>query len=150
MAGMRALGRLFNTMPSASGLAISLDDCSGVGFLAVASSTSTTSLAFTAAKSYGGSYGSVTTAAGFNQPPVWYQQIGAGTAAWTKQTASWSGATLSIGGTTGNVAYVDFLGSMLADGYDYLKVTATNCTLTAIKYDLTVQRSPENLQIISA
>jgi hypothetical protein len=150
MAGMRALGRVYNPIPGASGLAISLKNCSGLGLLAVASSTATTSLAFTAAKSYGGSYVAVTPANGFGQPSQWYQATAAGTAAWTAQAASWASNVLTIGATSGYVSYVDYLVSELADQYDYLKVTATNASLVAIQYDLLVQRTPANLAIPSA
>lgn len=150
MAGMKALGRVYNPVfMNTTATAINLTECSGVGILAVASSTATTSLAFTAAKSYSGSYVNVTTANGFVQPPFWYEQTAAGTAAWTKQTSSFATATLTIGATSGYVSYVDFLVSYLADGYDYLKITAVNCAVVLLPYDLTVQRTPENLQIIS-
>jgi hypothetical protein len=151
MAGMKALGRVYNPVfGGTSATAISLTECSGVGILALASSTATTSLAFTAAKTYGGSYENVTPANGFGQPSVWYQQAAAGVDAWTKQTASWATATLTIGATSGYVSYVDFLVSELADQYCYLKVTPVNCTIVLLPYDLTVQRTPPNLAIISA
>lgn len=150
MAGMRALGRVYDVCPVASGVGISLKNASGIGFLAVCSSTATTSLAFTAATSFGGSYNNMTTASGFGQPATWYQRAGDNTHAWTAQTASWSTSTLTIGATSGYVSYVDFLVSELADQYDYIKVTATNATLVAILYDLTVQRTPANLAIPSA
>jgi hypothetical protein len=40
--------------------------------------------------------------------------------------------------------------SELADTYKYLKVTATNASLVAITYDLTVARTPANLRILSS
>jgi hypothetical protein len=150
MAGMRALGRVYNLVPGASAVPISLKNCSGIGLLATASTTATTSLAFTAAKTFGGSYVAVTPANGFGQPSVWYQATAAGTAAWTAQTASWASNVLTIGATSGYVTYVDYLVSELADQYDYLKVTATNASLVAITYDLNVQRTPANLAIQSA
>lgn len=150
MAGMRALGRVYNVIPGASGVGISLKDCSGIGLLAVAATTATTSLAFTAAKTFGGSYVAVTPANGFGQPGTWYQATAAGTAAWVAETASWASNVLTIGATSGYVSYLDFLVSQLADQYDYLKVTAVNASLVAIKYDLNVQRTPANLALPSA
>jgi hypothetical protein len=151
MAGMRALGRVYNPVYGGTGATIvSLKECSGLGVIAQCSSTSTTSLAFTASTSYGGSYIPMSTANSFGQPTTWYQQTAAGTAAWTKQTASWATATLTIGATSGYISYVDYLVSELADTYDYVKVTPTNCTIVLITYDLTVQRTPANLAIISA
>jgi hypothetical protein len=150
MAGMRALGRVYNVVPGASGLAICLKDCSGIGLLATASTTAATSLAFTAAKTYSGSTVNVTPGNGFGQPAYFYEAAATGVDAWVKTTASWASNVLTIGATAGNVSYVDYLVSELADGYDYLIVTATNATLTALLYDLTVQRTPENLRIPSA
>jgi hypothetical protein len=151
MAGMKALGRVYNPVfGGANAVEVQLKGCSGVGILATASTTATTSLAFTAATSYGGSTTTVTPANGFGQPPVWFQQTAAGTAAWTKQTASWASNVLTIGATSGYVSYVDFLVSELADTYDYLKITPVNASIVVITYDLTVQRVPQNLAIICA
>jgi hypothetical protein len=151
MAGMRALGRVFNPVfGNTSATEVSLRGCSGVGVLAVASSTATTSLAVVAATSYGGSTTTWTTGNGFGQPAVWYQQTAAGTAAWTKQTASWASNVLTIGATSGYVSYVDFLVSELADTFDYIKITPTNAAIVLLPYDLTVQRTPPNLAVISA
>jgi hypothetical protein len=150
---MRALGRVYNPVADASGVAISLKECSGIGLLAYCGATAATTLTFTAAKTFSGSYVAVDSSNGFNQPETWYQQEAAGTDAWTAETASWATDALSIGSTEGYVSYVDYLVSMLADGYDYLKVTMTSGSgnfLVAIPYDLTVQRTPANLAIISA
>lgn len=151
MAGMRALGRVYNVVPNASGLAICLRDCSGVGLVAAAGATATGTLTFTAATSFAGTYVNLTPANGFGQPNTWYLATAAGTAAWAAQVASWSTNVLTIGATSGNVSYLDYLVSELADGYDYVKVTAgANVALTAILYDLTVQRIPANLRLASA
>lgn len=154
MAGMRALGRVYNVVPGASGQALSFKNCSGIGYVAENSGTTPSTLAFTCATSYGASYVAMTPAAGFGNPAVTYQGTAPAVVAWTKQTAVWNGGTLSAtaaaGGQQNTVTYVDLLCSELADTYDYVKVTAANCTLTAIQYDLTVQRSPENLQIPGA
>jgi hypothetical protein len=151
MAGMRALGRVYNPMFAGSAAGeVSLRGCSGCGVLAVATSTATTSLTVVAAKSYGGSTTTWTPGNGFGQPGTWYEQTAAGTAAWTAQTASWASNVLTIGATNGYVSYVDFLVSELADGFDYIKVTPTNCEIVLLPYDLTVQREPANLAIISA
>lgn len=153
MAGMRALGRVLDVVTNASGIGISLKNCSGIAFVAQTNATGTATLAFTAATSYGGSYNNVTTASGFGQPSTWYTRS-ASTAAWTPKAASWSTSTLSIATTSSYESYVDFLVSELADGYDYIKVTGANTTtgtgVIAILYDLTVQRTPANLAIVSA
>ena len=150
MAGMRALGRVYNVVAAASGQAISLKECSGVGILALNTSASGT-ISVTAGTTYSGSYANWTTANGFGQPSVYYSGgTAVGTTAWVKETASWSSQTLVGAAGNNNQWYLDFLVSELADTYDYIKVTATGCTITAILYDLTVQRTPPNLQIVSA
>jgi hypothetical protein len=153
MAGMKALGRVLDVVPNASGVGISLKNCSGIAFVAVTSSTTGATLAFTCATSYAGTYNNMTTASGFGQPGKWYSRS-ASTAAWTENTASWSTSTLTVAVTSGYASYVDFLVSELADTYDYIKVTGTNTVtgagVTAILYDLTVQRKPANLAIVSA
>jgi hypothetical protein len=150
MAGMRALGRVYDVVVPASGVDICLKDCSGVGLIAVAGATATGTLTFTAKPSFGGTAKNVTPANGFGQPATWYSRT-ANTAAWVANAASWSTNVLTIDGTQNHISYVDFLVSQLADTYDYLNVTAgTAMTLWAVLYDLTVQRTPANLRIPSA
>jgi len=151
MAGMEGLGRVFNVVASADNKPFRVDLNSAVTFIAVASSTATTSLTFTASKTFGGSYVAWTTANGFTQPDHWYQQtVGDGTVAWTKQTASWASQVLTIGATSGYVSAVHIFGSHLADTYKYINCDATNASLIAIVHDLTVQRKPVNLALLGA
>lgn len=151
MSGMEGLGRVFNVIPLGDTVAFSMTECSAVSIVATASSTATTSLAVTAATTFGGSYGNFSVANGFSLPTRWYQSTSqTGTAVWTKQTASWATNVLTIGATSGYVSVVDIFGSQMADGYKYLKVTATNATLIVITHDLTVQRAPANLAKLSA
>jgi hypothetical protein len=149
MAGMRALGRVYNLVAAASGVGISLRNCSGVGILALNTSASGT-ISVTAGTTLSGSYANWTTANGFGQPANYYSGTAPSTTAWAKNTTSWSSQTLVGAAGNNNQWYIDFLVSELADTYDYIKVTATGCTITAILYDLTVQRTPENLAITSA
>lgn len=147
MAGMRALGRVCDQVPGASGLAICLKDVSGIEFTAVATTTATTSLAVVGLTKFsGGTSANWTPANGFGQPATWYLRS-ANTAAWAAQAASWASNVLTIAATAGNVSLVDFLVSELADTFDYIKVTATNASLHATLYDLNVQRTPANLRI---
>lgn len=151
MAGMEGLGRVFDVIPVADTVAFKLDGASAVSLIARASSTATTSLAVTAAKTFGGSYDNFSAANGFSLPTRWYQSTTSGrTTGWTKQTASWSTNVLTIGATSGYISVVDIFGSQMADGYHYLKVTCTNSTLIVVTHDLTVQRKPANLAILSA
>lgn len=149
MAGMEGLGRVFNVVQTADTVPFSMTECSAATFIVKASGAS--SIAITAATSFGGSYVNFSTANGFSQPTRWYQATAAdGTVSWTKQTASWSTATLTLAGTSGYVSVFTIFGSQLADGYKYLKGTCTNGTLTVITHDLTVQRTPANLAKLSA
>lgn len=152
MSGMKALGRVYNIVAAASGKPINISQCSGIGFLAVAATTATASLSFQCSTAYsGGTTTDLTPGNGFGQPATWYKQTaGDGTGAWSAQTASWTTKVLTIGATAGNVSYVDFLVSELADTYDYIVCTATNASLVAILYDLNVQRTPANLLIVGS
>lgn len=149
MAGMRALGRVYNVVGIASGVGISLRECSGVGILAV-NTTASGTIAVTAGTTLTGTYETWTTANGFGLPTAYYSGTAPATGAWVKNTPTFTGGTAVVAAGLNNMSYVDFLVSQLADTYDYIKVTATGCTITAILYDLTVQRTPANLQIVSA
>jgi hypothetical protein len=149
MAGMDGLGRVFNVITTADTVGFSMKECSAVTLIVKASGAS--SVAITAAKTFGGSYDNFTTANGFGQTNHWFQTTSAtGTAAWTRQTASWSSNSLTLAGTSGYVSAVTIYGSQMADQYNYLKATCTNGTLVVITHDLTVQRKPANLAILGA
>ncbi len=149
MSGMEGLGRVLNVITTADTVGFSMTECSAATFVVKASGAS--SIAIGSAKTFAGSYDAFSTANGFGQSTRWYQSTTAdGTAVWTKQTASWSTATLTLAGTTGYVSVFTIFGSQLADGYKYLKGTCTNGTLTVITHDLTVQRTPANLAKLSA
>lgn len=156
MAGMRALGRLYDVVTSdAAGntLKVSMKNCSGVGVLAVCTTTASSTLTVKAATSYGGSY----LAAGVTTfPAKMYTRVSTGTAAWTDGSAglSWvtsTGVGTISGATATDAYYFDFLGSYLADTYDYLEVVGSaDFQVTLLPYDLTVQRSPLNLTAVAA
>ena len=149
MSGMEGLGRVLNVITTADTVGFSMTECSAATFVVKASGAS--SIAITSATTFAGSYANFTAANGFSQPTRWYQSTAAdGTAVWTKQTASWSTATLTLAGTSGYVSVFTIFGSQMADGYKYLKGTCTNGTLTVITHDLTVQRTPANLAKLSA
>ena len=154
MAGMRALGRVYDVVPAgaaATALTVCLKDCSGVGIVASTGATATGTLTFTARTTFSGSQTNVTPANGFGQPNTWYLRHPANTAAWAAQAASWSSNALTISAVSGDVSYVDYLVSELADTFDYLTVTpGAAVTITAVLYDLTVARTPANLRIPSA
>lgn len=154
MAGMRALGRVYDIIPgmtATTAIKVSAQDCSGIGILATAGQTATATLTVVGLTKYsGGTSSNWTTANGFGQPGTWYYRSAA-TAHWTATTGGWSSNALTVAATSGYMSYVDFLVSEFADTYDYIQVTpGAATTVTAILYDLTVQRTPANLRIPSA
>lgn len=139
MAEMEALGRLFNVVPIAAGVALSMRDCESITFILTGNDTFT----LTASATFGGSY----TSPGNLWTRKYTNTATAGTAKWVKATQS---AANTIVMTTGTVAV--WLGqSQLADPNLYVKVTASGSGLvTAILHDLEAQRGPANLPIVSA
>lgn len=150
MAGMQGLGRVFNVVHDASGNMFTLDDASAVTFVVKANAAS--SLAVVAAKTFGGSTTTWTTANGFGQTGFWFQATAAnGTVGWTKQTSVWSSNSITLAGTSGYVSVLTIYTSQFADAYQYIQVTGTGtATVVAFLHDLTVQRTPANLRIVGA
>lgn len=154
MAGMRALGRVYDVVPGfATGntITVALKDASGIGLVMTALQTATATLTVSGCTQYsGGTTTAWTTANGFGQPGTFYWRNGP-TNAWTAASTSWSSNAVTLAATSGYTSYLDFLVSELADTYDYIKVVAgASTTVHAILYDLTVQRTPANLRIPSA
>jgi hypothetical protein len=152
MAGMRALGRVYDVVQSPSGLNICLKDCSGIGFVAVNGTSTAAILTVTGSTLFtGGTTTNWQATNGFGMPAVMYTRLTGNTAAWVKQTPTVSTNTVTVPiTTTSAIAYVDFLVSELADTYDYINVTVSGSGATlplAILYDLTVARTPVNLRI---
>lgn len=154
MAGMRALGRMYDIVQAPSGLNICLKDCSGISFVAVNGTSTAAILTVTASTLFtGGTTSNWTTANGFGQPQTGYTRLTGNTAAWVSQNlaSAWSSNVLTVPiSTTSAIFQVDFLVSQLADLYDYINVTVSGSGATlpvAILHDLTVQRTPPNLRI---
>ena len=152
MAGMQGLGRVFDTIVTASGNYFSMKNASAVSLVCKASTTATTSVALVAATTFAaGTTANWTTANGFGQTSFfWQNTTNNGTAAWTKQTATWTTNSVAIGATSGYVSVITIYTSQFADTYCYLQATGTNCTITAVLHDLTVSRTPANLAILGA
>ena len=150
MAGMNGLGRVFDVVHDASGNLISFKNASAISFISKASGAS--SVAFVTAKTFTGSTQNFTTANGYGQTSVWYQNtVTNGTAAWTKQTASLSTNTVTLAGTSGYTSVITIYTSQMVDPYCYIQGTGTNTTtLIALLHDLDVQRAPANLAILGA
>ena len=147
MAGMVALGRVFNIVGTASGVGIALNGASAIGFYGTNDGTYTLTLA----TSFAGSYSQPS-----NWNPVTYawtnSDNGAGTGQWAKVTQAASNAVV----TASDIAvYFEVLTSQIPDTYNYIKCTKTatndgNPALLAIVHDLDVQRTPANLPALSA
>ena len=152
MAGMEGLGRIIDVIVTASGNYFSMKNASAVTFVCKCSSTTTTSVALVGATTFAaGTTLNWTTANGFGQAAHYYQNtVNNGTAGWTKQAATWTTNSIAIGATSGYVSVFDVYTSQFAAGYDYIAATGTNCTITAILHDLTVQRGPANLTTLGA
>lgn len=140
MAGMEFLGRLGNVAPIANGAAISLKGCSGITFVCTGADTFT----LTVSPTFAGAYVSPGTIVSH-----YYQATStAGTAAWTKVTQAAADNVVQAGAY---VTVIEVFGSQLADPNAYIKCTHSSAGLvTAITHDLTIQRKPANLAILSA
>lgn len=150
MAGMQGLGRVFDVVHDASGNMVSLKNASAVSF--IVKSSGAAALAVVAAKTFGGSTQNWTTANGYGQTAYFWQEAAVnGTAAWTKQTATWTTNSVALAGTTGYTSVITIYTSQLADTYAYIQATGTNTTTCiALLHDLTVQRVPSNLALLGA
>jgi hypothetical protein len=149
MAGQEGLGRLFNVVPvCTSGGAINMQGCSAVTFVVTGATAVATLLI---SNSFAGSYN----ATGFNPiTRVYWTTSTTGTVAWSKATIT-AAATFTLGTTAGlttaTAAVFTVFGSQLTAGYDYIKCTVTGSGIgAAILHDLTVQRGPANLAVLSA
>jgi hypothetical protein len=156
MAGMEALGRVCNVIPIASGVAFKMRNAS----VAMVVCTGTDTFTVTQASSFGGSY----TAYAIIKNIYWATATN-GTAAWNKLTynpnnlvAPFGSGPLSAfttgtttGLTTATCAVFHLFTSEFVDPNNYVKVTASAAGLVSVyPADLTVQRGPANLEILSA
>lgn len=146
MAGMEFLGRHGIPLLAASGVAINLSDCSGVAFYGTNDNTYTLTLS----KTFSGSYSQPS---GWNPITHYYTNAdnGVGTGAWSDKVTQVASNVVTI--ATDIAVAIELLVSMVPDGYQYVKCTASapgDGVLIAVKHDLTVQRKPVNLMKISA
>jgi hypothetical protein len=136
---MEGLGRSFNVVPIAAGVAISMKGCTGVTFICTGNDTFT----LTVADSFAGSYatpGNILTRKVTNTATN-------GTAAWAETTQSASNAVVISSGTTS----IHVPAAALPDDKVYIKCSAGAAGLvTAITHDLVSQRKPANLPALSA
>lgn len=145
MSGMEGLGRVFNVIPIAAGRAISLVDAAAVTFVTTGNDTFT----FTSSDTFGGTYnaGSLSTLVGLVN--VYKSSATNGSAAWVKDNSLISTNTIVSGGAIATAFTI--MGEWLPDGRSYVKLSVAGAGLvTAILHDLSVQRGPANLAILSA
>ena len=141
MPGMDGLGRVFNVVPAAKTLYISMETCGAISF--VCTSANSDSFNFQEAQDSAGTGA---------------QDIGAvishyytttdtdGSVKWTKVTQTAADETGTI--ATSSCAVVTIYASMLDDTFDFVSCTPSSTgTVIAILHDLTVQRTPANLAL---
>lgn len=136
---MEGLGRSFNVVPIAAGVAISMKGCTGVTFICTGNDTFT----LTVSDSFAGSYatpGNILTRKVTNTATN-------GTAAWAETTQSASNAVVIASGTTS----IHVPANALPDDKVYIKCSVgASGLVTAITHDLVSQRKPANLPALSA
>jgi hypothetical protein len=169
MAGMEALGRLFNAVPVGSGNPLKVRGASGVAILAWNATPSTaTTLTLTQDSTFGGSFSGGL----FAIKNVYTTTALNGTAAWTKQTynpgtAPWTGASANnVNGPANAITFnasaqnfvsavavmVHVFTSEFADPMSYIKATMSGAggLCVVLPYDPVHQRGPANLEILGA
>lgn len=136
MAGMEALGRLFNVLPVADDVYVDMRKCESVTFVCVNTAGDTYTL--TEATSAAGAGAAV---------------LSTITAFWISATvgAAWSRVTQAAGSTAVPTASQDVMvlhvsGAELSDGFTHVKLASTGAgTVVAITHELKAPRSPANL-----
>ena len=142
---MEGLGRIFNVIPIAAGVGISLKEAEAVTFVCTGSDTFTLTTALT----FGGTY-----RAGSFFTPAWAPITRLHKSTSTGGTAAWTLTTITAADNTGaqtNLTAFTVFGNSLPDTYAYLKCSVgASGLVTAILHDLKVARKPANLTIVAA
>lgn len=148
MAGMEGLGRVFNVIPIAAGAGMKVRGASAITFVCTGNDTFT----LTVASMFGGSYSAPpTTAIGGGVIHDYYTCTATnGTAAWAMTKLASGSYVNAVTIASGTVAFTIFT-SQFTDPNCYVKCSAGSAGLvTAIHHDLTVQRFPQNLEVMGA
>lgn len=133
---MEALGRLFNVLPVADDIYVSLAEAGGVTFVGVLAAGDTWTL--TEAKDAAG-----TSAAALATITRAHVSTTVGSA-WTLVTQA--AASTVVTTSAQDVVVIEVDATELSDGFDWVKLASTSTgTVVAITRDLTVQRKPANL-----
>ena len=158
MAGMEGLGRLFNVIPNVSTNAVF--KIRGASCHAVVVSGAAAVVTLAQDSTFGGGFA---TAANVIKNVYWRATPGDGTVVWNKLTfvngtAPFASGPIStythgttVGLTTAVTSVFHIFTSELADPFSYIKVTMTGAGIAQIiPVDLTPQRAPANLELLSS
>lgn len=141
MAGMEGLGRVFDIVPAAKTLYISMQNCSGIAF--VCTSANSDSFNFQEAQDSAGT-GAKDIGAVIKQYYTNADTDGSLHYSKTAQAAADETGTVA----TGSFVVVHILAPMLDDGFDYVSCTPSSTgTVIAVLYDLLVQRTPASMPL---
>lgn len=139
---MEALGRLFNVHPLADDVYVNMRYAAAVTFIGYNAAGETWTL--TEAKDASG-----TSAQVLATITRYHVQATAG-AAWVLVPVSGSAASAVVTTSAQDGVAIHVAGVELSDTYTHLKLTSTSTgTVVAITHDLTPQRAPENLPVIT-
>lgn len=146
------LGRVFNTVFTASGALVPLTRASAVSYVVAHPGTGTATLTFTQQDSTGVKSPinlniGTQTAGSENLGSLW--NVGPDTGGTWTLTAATSANVFTLGGATNDAGVVTVRAEQLADGYDTVVATASAGATTfcvALLHDLLVQRKPANLR----
>jgi hypothetical protein len=140
------LGRVLDVIPIAAGQGFSIVNANAVDFVCTGADTFT----LTVATSFAGTYRAYNYfTPNFTPFTYWYQRADTnGTHAWTRQTQ------VAASAVTQGSAYttvIPLFSTQLPDGYNYVKMSVGASGLVcAVLHDLSVARTPANLQILGA
>jgi hypothetical protein len=142
---MDAHGRVFNVHQLADGKWINIKDCGGVAFLcylaAAAGDTYTLQEATTVTGTSAQNLACITR---------WHTCTGDGSDTWTRRTQAAAATVVTTAVATQNGMVVEVQPEQLSAGFGFVKLTSTGAGLvTALLYDLKVQRRPANLPAIT-
>ncbi len=152
MASQSGLGRVFNTVATASAVAIPLSRAAAVSYIFAQPGTGTATLTFTQNDSTGVKSpvalnvctDDFSTAGGPGKAGAFY--VGPDTGGTWTLTAATSANVLTLGGATNDSGVFTVRGAQLSDGYDSVVATASAGSCVAVLHDLEVQRKGANLK----
>lgn len=143
------LGRVFNVVHAADGVAIPLTQGTCVSFVHAHGGTGTGALSLSQLDSTGTNSEvdlnvGTQTAGQENLGSRYYIGPDVG-GTWTEKAAT-DANTFTLGGSTNDTGVVTVRAEQLADGYDMVEANVTAGTVVAIIHELLVQRKPSNLK----